>query len=160
MEYPSPHILRYRPRSRGDNAFGSVHPSVWLARSGRYWYLALPSTAKGPVKHKLATLLKNFIECASQGVFKMVGHSKWLFRQVAPLQSIMLLILAAIWLLCFFAGNERVGGTKPEAQRASETARDWKAKNERCFAEPCPLFQTYIEAFVANVLDWTIRCVN
>ena len=59
----------------------SVRPSV-LARSGRYWYLALPSTAKGPVKHKSATLLKNIRECSSRA-FKMVGRSKLLlFRQV------------------------------------------------------------------------------
>ena len=64
-----------------------------LVRSGRYWYLALPSLAKGPVKHKSATLLKNIIEFSSQGAFKMVGRSKWLvFRRVAPSRSITLLI--------------------------------------------------------------------
>ena len=52
-----------------DNTFGSIrlpvclsHFHTWtiflLARSGRYWYLALPSITKGPVKHKSATLLK------------------------------------------------------------------------------------------------------
>ena len=70
----------------------SIRPSV-LARSGRYWYLPLPSTTKGPMKHKSATLLKNIIECASQGAFKMVGHSKWLlFRQVVPSRLITLLM--------------------------------------------------------------------
>ena len=70
----------------------------------QYWYLALPSTAKSPMKHKSATLLKNIIECASQGAFKMVGHSKWfLFGQVAPLQSIMLLMLREIF--CHYRSN-------------------------------------------------------
>ncbi len=32
-------------------------------------------SAKGPVKHKSATLLKNIIEYSSKGAFKMVGHS-------------------------------------------------------------------------------------
>ena len=53
----------YRPRSRGDNMFGSLRPSVH------------PSV------------------CASQGAFKMVWRSKWLlFRQVVPSRSITLLI--------------------------------------------------------------------
>ncbi len=90
-----------------DNTFGSISLSVRLSvgaltvfllvLSGRYWYLALPSTAKGPVKHKSATLLKNIIECSSQEAFKIVGCSKWLlFQQVAPLRSITLLI---VWCL-------------------------------------------------------------
>ncbi len=59
----------------------------------QYWYLALPSTAKSPMKHKSATLLKIISEWSSQGAFKTVGHSKWLLcRQVAPSRSIMLLI--------------------------------------------------------------------
>ncbi len=74
--------------------FGSVHPSV---RTGAEWsilVLGFAKYSKSPVKHKSATLLKNIIECSSQGAFKMVGRSKWLlFRQVAPLQSITLLIL-------------------------------------------------------------------
>ena len=104
----------YRLRSRGNYTFGSVRPSVCLsvcpsmlsrlvasirpsvwAQSGQYWYLALPSTAKGPAKHKSATLLKNIRECSSQGAFNMVGRSKLLlFRRVAPSQSITLLIVA------------------------------------------------------------------
>ena len=41
--------------------------------------------------------LKNIIECSPQGAFKLVGLSKWLlFRQVAHLQSITLLIKAKL----------------------------------------------------------------
>ncbi len=77
-----------------------IHPSI-LARSGRYWYFGLPSTAKRPMKHKSATLLKDIRECSSQGAFKMVGRSKLLlFRQVAPSRSITLLIL-----YCFYTAS-------------------------------------------------------
>ncbi len=63
-----------------------------LARSGRYWYLALESTAKAQWT-QVSYTLKNIIECSSEGAFKMAGRSKWLlFRQVAPSQSITLLI--------------------------------------------------------------------
>ncbi len=72
----------YRPRSRGDNMFGSVRVFVCM-------YVGMCVRAL-----KSATLLKNIIECSSQGAFKMVGFSKWLlFRQVAPSRSITLLIL-------------------------------------------------------------------
>ncbi len=113
---------RYRPRSRGDNTFGSVRPSVRPSvtkniiinhEAGEVIRLVasictsvlargvvdigtwlLPSTAKGPVKHKSATFLKNIRESSSQGAFKMVGRSKLLlFRQVAPSRSITLLII-------------------------------------------------------------------
>ena len=71
----------YRPRSRGDNMFGSVRVFVCM-------YVGMCVRAL-----KSATLLKNIIECSSQGAFKMVGHSKWLlFRQVAPSRSITLLM--------------------------------------------------------------------
>ena len=75
---------------------GSVCPSICLSVNALtpelffYWrgvvdIGTLPSTAKGPVKHKSATLLKNIRESSSQGAFKMVGHSKLLlFRQVVP----------------------------------------------------------------------------
>ena len=56
--------------------------------TGAEWSILvlLPSTAKDPVKHKSATLLKTS-ECSSQGAFKMVGFSKWvLFRQVDRLR--------------------------------------------------------------------------
>ncbi len=53
------------------NTFGSVHQSIG---TGAEWSI-LPSTAKGPVKHKSGTLLKNIMsvhdECGSQGAFKM-----------------------------------------------------------------------------------------
>ena len=50
-----------------------------LERSGRYWYLALPSTAKSPMEHTLGTLLKNHRVFISKGVkngcaFKVVVH--------------------------------------------------------------------------------------
>ncbi len=51
-------------------------PSV---RTGAEWsilVLGFAKYSKGPVKHKSATLLKNIVECASQGAFKIVGRSK------------------------------------------------------------------------------------
>ncbi len=55
-------------------------------------YLALPSTAKGAMKHKSGTLLKT----SSQGMFQMVVYvstNLLLFRQVVRLRSITLLIV-------------------------------------------------------------------
>ncbi len=66
----------YRPRSRGDNKFGSVRLFVCLC----------------VCETQVSYTLKNIIECSSQGAFKMVGRSEWLFRQVAPSRSITLLI--------------------------------------------------------------------
>ncbi len=44
-----------------------------------------------------ALTFENIIECSPHGAFKMVGHSKWLlFRQVAPLWSITLLIFSVL----------------------------------------------------------------
>ncbi len=81
----------YRPRSRGDNTFGSVRPPAHqsplsrlvvsiclsiLARSGRYWYLALPSTAKGPLKHSY-TLKKHNRVYISRSI-----PNGWAFKMV------------------------------------------------------------------------------
>ena len=64
-------ISFYRPRSRGDNTFGSIRPSV------RLW-----------------TLPKITLEHLYRWVFKLVALSiLLLFRQVGHLRSITLLIL-------------------------------------------------------------------
>ncbi len=75
----------------------SIRPSI-LARSGRYWYLALPSTAKGPLKHSYT--LKHNRVCISRIIpngwaFKMVGvptggaiavdhaFNSWIFQRIS-----------------------------------------------------------------------------
>ncbi len=67
------------PRSRGDNTFSSVHPSV---RTGVEWSILVLGFAKYSKRSSEMqvsyTLNKNIIECASQGPFKMAGRSKWL----------------------------------------------------------------------------------
>ncbi len=82
--------------------------------------LVLGFTAKGPVKHKSATLLENIIECASQGAFKIVGHSKWLlFGQVAPSRSITLLILIHVLIFQVHYDVSSIDFKRTKAARAN-----------------------------------------
>ncbi len=76
-------IDRAASRSRGDNTFGSVRPSVRLS---------------------VCLFIR---ESSSQGAFKMVGRSKLLlFRQVAPSRSITLLIISSDGIfLQYIAGD-------------------------------------------------------
>ncbi len=74
----------YRPRSRGDNTFGSVRLFVCL-------YVCMSELS-------CLNRLTYDLNFSSQGAFKMVGRSKWLlFSQVAPSWSITLLIFFIIW---------------------------------------------------------------
>ncbi len=80
-------IYYYRPRSRGDNMFGCIRPSVrpslcqgshaWSSKchfsTGVEWSIvvlgfALLSTAKSPVKHKSGTLLTHHRVLISRGI--------------------------------------------------------------------------------------------
>ncbi len=102
----------YRPRIRDHEAREILH---LVASIRPYWHGVVDigtwlCQAKGPVKHKSATLI---IECSSQGAFKMAGHSKWLlFWQVAPSRSITLLISSYGYCDTIFIGC-LVGSTEP-----------------------------------------------
>ncbi len=93
------------------------HTNVLLSHLNRFstgaeWsilVLGFAKYSKRSSETQVSYTLKNIIECSSQGAFKMDGHSKWLlFRQVAPLRSITLLI--NVWICthcslmnCFFS---------------------------------------------------------
>ena len=51
--------------------------NLLLVCSGRLWYLALPSEAKSPMRHKISTLLKN---CIQSGVFTVYFHVEFSLR--------------------------------------------------------------------------------
>ena len=69
------------------------------SKSHFYWHGAvdigtwLCQVQQNSSETQVSYTLENIVECSSEGALKMVVHSKWLlFRQVAHLRSIMLLI--------------------------------------------------------------------